>query len=806
MSRFGRRTFLDLVGRVAAGAVGSASTWPLVTPDSAEAAQRPPLGEAGALAGAPGLLRAGGLTVNGTGRPRGRRPRRLLVRLDSAGGRPLGRADRLPHRGPPDRPGPRRDRVGQRPRWSRPGRPSSPTRVRPWPPTPPTGGPSRPRGHAERWGPVSAPARFTTALRDGRLAGPVAASRRRLPAARPRHLPAHRGHAAGRHRRPRHRLRLRRAHLPAVRRRRAGGRLAQLLLPRRAVRAGRGLDRRRCPAERRSAIGVLHRWYGAGKGGPRSAPGLLVPALALVRRRPPCRVRVRRDLARAPGRVAALAAAQPRRRRLRRMGGRAGAARAGGRARVTTTARGPPSPSIGPAGTAPFTRTYAQRTTIAEHTVRPVTVHTLAGGVRRGRTSAPSTRPGHGSTFASGQAGRTVAMRVGYLLDPDGQVSTLHGTQETNLSFSYIMREGPQTFEAFTLLRLPLPARSTTPARPSGRDQVVALARHAAMPDVPVATFSSDDRMLDAVWRLNARSCLYCSHEQFVDTPTREKGQFLWDAANESEAVMRAYGEQNLSWQGLRDVARGQARYWPDGRVNAVYPNGDGARDYATFTARYPEWVWRYYVSTGRPRPRRCACYPSAAQGGRLAVGQRARPARGCSTGWATPATATRSTATTSRVAADTASNVLAVNAFNRVAQLADLAGDAAGAAHPAGAGGPADRGGQRHAASARRRLRRRRRRRRGPERARLAGGQRAGRWPTASCRRPTWPRSAPTWRASGIDVGPNHGLELLRGPGRGGPARGHGADPDRRLHPGLGPHPGQGRDLHLGRSGRRAT
>ncbi len=48
---------------------------------------------------------------------------------------------------------------------------------------------------------------------------------------------------------------------------------------------------------------------------------------------------------------------------------------------------------------------------------------------------------------------------------------------------------------------------------------------------------------------------------------------------------MRCYGDQNLSWQGLRDVQRGQARYWPDGRTNAVYPNGDGARFYATFCA-----------------------------------------------------------------------------------------------------------------------------------------------------------------------------------------------------------------------------
>ena len=32
-----------------------------------------------------------------------------------------------------------------------------------------------------------------------------------------------------------------------------------------------------------------------------------------------------------------------------------------------------------------------------------------------------------------------------------------------------------------------------------------------------------------------------------------------------------------MTWQGLRDVERGQARFWPDGRVDAIYPNGDGA-------------------------------------------------------------------------------------------------------------------------------------------------------------------------------------------------------------------------------------
>ena len=332
---------------------------------------------------------------------------------------------------------------------------------------------------------------------------------------------------------------------------------------------------------------------------------------------------------------------------------------------------------IGPAGTAPFSRTYAQRTAITESPVLPVSLHTLAGGAVVADFGAVyAARPR--VEFTGGQPGRTVSMRAGYLLDPDGQVSTLHGTQETNLSFSYIMGSGRQAFEAFTYFGFRY-VQIDDPGQPLARDQLVAITRHAAMPGVPLATFSSDSRMLNAVWRLTARSCLYCSHEQFVDTPTREKGQFLWDAANESEAVMRAYGDQNMSWQALRDVARGQSRYWPDGQVNAVYPNGDGARTYATSTARYPEWLWRYYVSTG-DRDTALALYPSVTRAANWLWSAR-QGGTGLLYGLADTSNGDPVYGYDLSVAADTASNTLAVNAFTRVAQLADMVGDAAQAA-----------------------------------------------------------------------------------------------------------------------------
>ena len=97
-------------------------------------------------------------------RPRRRRPRRPLVRLDPAGLRTQRGTDGLPHRGPPDRPGPQRARLGQRHgavgssgiRRLR-GTPLAADAAYEWT--------VQPRGAAGRWGPVSTPTRFTTALR-----------------------------------------------------------------------------------------------------------------------------------------------------------------------------------------------------------------------------------------------------------------------------------------------------------------------------------------------------------------------------------------------------------------------------------------------------------------------------------------------------------------------------------------------------------------------------------------------------------------------------------------------------------------
>ena len=325
------------------------------------------------------------------------------------------------------------------------------------------------------------------------------------------------------------------------------------------------------------------------------------------------------------------------------------------------------------AGTPPFTATFAQRTTIRETPVSPV--RSVRWPMARSwPTSGRSTRRGPACTFASGEAGQTVAMRVGYLLDPDGQVSTLHGTQETNLSMSYIMRSGTQTFEGFTYLGFrylqvdDAPRTATAPTT---------WWRSPGMPPCPTCRRRRWSPMTGCSMR--SGSCApgrasSAARSNSSTHPTREKGPFLWDGANESEGVMRAYGDRNMTWQALRDVARGQTRYWPQGQVNAVYPNGDGARTFGTSTARYPEWLWRYAVSTGDLATVR-SLYPSVTRAVTWLWSTR-QNTTGLLYGLADTDNGDPVYGYDLSVAADTVSNVLAVNAMRRLAQLATMTGD----------------------------------------------------------------------------------------------------------------------------------
>ena len=162
------------------------------------------------------------------------------------------------------------------------------------------------------------------------------------------------------------------------------------------------------------------------------------------------------------------------------------------------------------------------------------------------------------SPSATGYAGHRVTMHAGYLLDPSGDVSTTMGTQHTNMSYSYVERGGGQeTFRPFDYLGFRY-LQIDDPGEALTTNDIVVLTRHDAVPDENAGTFTSSDKTLDAVFDLGRHSALFTMQEQFVDTPTREKGPWLGDGANESQTAMDAFGEHQSDQEGparVRPVA-----------------------------------------------------------------------------------------------------------------------------------------------------------------------------------------------------------------------------------------------------------
>jgi alpha-L-rhamnosidase len=256
-----------------------------------------------------------------------------------------------------------------------------------------------------------------------------------------------------------------------------------------------------------------------------------------------------------------------------------------------------PAVDLGPHPSAPWTGTLAaQETAIDEAERAPVSVRTLSPGrvvADFGKVYAGRPRV----RFARGVAGARVSIKTDYRTQADGSLAAF--AQSTKMDYAYVQRGGREVFEPYGYLGF----RYVQVEVPAGLDPPEAIAmvvRSNRVDGARAARFRSSDDSLNAVWELAVHSARYGSQEHFVDTPTREQGQFTYDAYQISRAAMRAFGERDLTQRALREFAQSQVKFHADtGKVNAVYPNGDGKRDIPDWTQSWPMWAWEYYVETG---------------------------------------------------------------------------------------------------------------------------------------------------------------------------------------------------------------
>lgn len=245
-------------------------------------------------------------------------------------------------------------------------------------------------------------------------------------------------------------------------------------------------------------------------------------------------------------------------------------------------------------------RLMAEPTRMVEREIRPVAIARRDDGslvVDFGRVWAgvPQVR------FSGGEAGNVVTMRGGYVLDAEGGLPRGEKVQDTLMEFEAVLTGGEWVYEPIEYLGF----RYLQIDNPPGRlevDDVRLIARHSEL-EGDAAAFDSADAGLNAAWELMRHSLYTCALETFVDTPTREKGGFLGDAVIQSSVAMPVLHERSLTRRVLGEFIQSMEQHWSApgerGRINAVYPNNDGARDIPDYTQAYLEWVWSYYLETG---------------------------------------------------------------------------------------------------------------------------------------------------------------------------------------------------------------
>jgi hypothetical protein len=254
------------------------------------------------------------------------------------------------------------------------------------------------------------------------------------------------------------------------------------------------------------------------------------------------------------------------------------------------------------AATVPGSRTVSLVKATNVHVGDEITIDAPANGHGPGspeiRAVAAVGPPGTAGTEVTLDAPLNRAHDNGAWVENSRAGTTGLDTQGSDMRFRYTQKEGVQVAQPFTYwawryMEISAPGENLT------ADQIAAVVQATDVRPAEAAQFTSSDPALDAVFQLMRHSAAQSAQNVFLDTPTREKGQFLGDTIDQSLATMESLGERALTRQAIVEFTASQARYWPNGALNAVYPNGDGKRDIPDYTEMFPEWVMRYHRMTG---------------------------------------------------------------------------------------------------------------------------------------------------------------------------------------------------------------
>ncbi|MDF2721263.1 MAG: alpha-L-rhamnosidase [Paenibacillus sp.] len=207
---------------------------------------------------------------------------------------------------------------------------------------------------------------------------------------------------------------------------------------------------------------------------------------------------------------------------------------------------------------------------------------------------------------AKGASGQTVEIRCGEELLADERVRyamrcnctyqdtwTLSGEEDELELYDY------KAFRYVEVLADPLAAVDP--------DSFAVIVRHYPL-DEDACRFESSNELLNAIWAICKNGVKYGTQENYVDCPSREKGQYLGDNTVITHAHAYISGDLRMYRKSLEDFALLSARVCPG--MMAVAP-GHLMQEIADFSLQYPMQLLQYYRFSG-DRDFLAAMYPVA--------------------------------------------------------------------------------------------------------------------------------------------------------------------------------------------------
>ncbi|MBD2861877.1 family 78 glycoside hydrolase catalytic domain [Paenibacillus oceani] len=241
-------------------------------------------------------------------------------------------------------------------------------------------------------------------------------------------------------------------------------------------------------------------------------------------------------------------------------------------------------------------RLFAQPTpTVSVYEIQPVQIVALPENPGGFLLDFGGERTGQFRMKARGAPGQTIEIRCGEELEDDGSVRykmrcnctyrevwTLSGSDEDELEF--------YDYKAFRYVEV-LPEAGVQ----ADPDSFGVIVRHYPF-DEEASRFESSDPLLDRIWDICREGVKYGSQENYVDCPSREKGQYLGDNTIITHAHAYLTGDLRLFRKSLIDFALLSSRTCTG--FMAVAP-GHFMQEFVDYSLQWPLQLLRYTMLSG---------------------------------------------------------------------------------------------------------------------------------------------------------------------------------------------------------------